>query len=180
MDDLARLLEDARHRVLGQPDDLEVGPDLPQLPRDREVALCVAEADRAGNVERARVAPAHRPLDLPLLRALACAEELAEQQVDLDRVTHVGRVRGSFERDERPARCLGERRAARERRLVVLVAVDYENRAADPRGQFPRLCLVSDLRAQVRRDQGLGHRSRAPTSGRRRSASSNAAPEKSR
>ena len=53
------LLEVARRRVDREPVDLEVGLELPQLARDRQVALHVAEADRARDEQRAALA-AHR------------------------------------------------------------------------------------------------------------------------
>ena len=56
MDALAARLEHLRHRMLGEPVDLEVGMELPELVGDRGVALCVAEADRRGDVERALAA----------------------------------------------------------------------------------------------------------------------------
>ena len=45
-------LEHGRDRMLGQPVDLEVGMELPQLVGDRHVALGVAEPDRGGDVQR--------------------------------------------------------------------------------------------------------------------------------
>ena len=56
VDPLAARLEHRRDRVLRQPVDLEVGMELAQLVRDRRVALCVAEPDRGGDVERAPAA----------------------------------------------------------------------------------------------------------------------------
>ena len=53
MDPLAARFEDRRHRVLGEPVDLEVGVELPELVRDRRVAHRVAQADGRGDVERA-------------------------------------------------------------------------------------------------------------------------------
>ena len=54
MDALALGLEHAGHRVLGEPVDLQVGHERAQLARDRDVAARVAEADRRGDVQRAR------------------------------------------------------------------------------------------------------------------------------
>ena len=51
MDALATGLEDAGHRILRQPVDLEVGVKLAELVGDRDVAPGVAEADRRGDVE---------------------------------------------------------------------------------------------------------------------------------
>ena len=60
MDALARGLEQRRHRVLGEPIDLEAGVELPQLARDREIAPAMAGADRRRQVERALGGPANR------------------------------------------------------------------------------------------------------------------------
>ncbi len=149
-------LEHLRDRVLREPDDLEVRLQLPQLAGDREVTLRVSEPDRAGDVERARMTPSHRPLDRALLRALAFAEKLAQEQIDLDRVAHVRRVCRPFERDERAAGRLRERRAACVRRLLVLVPVDDEHGTADTGGELARLRLVGDPRSLLRGEQDLG------------------------
>ena len=44
-------LEDRGDRMLGEPIDLEVGLERPQLGGDRDVALGVAEPDRGGDVQ---------------------------------------------------------------------------------------------------------------------------------
>ena len=72
MDALAAGRQQARHRVLRQPVDLEVGMELAQLARDGDIAAPVAEADRRGEIEC--------PLGLPVRRGL-CA-----------RVRHRGRA----------------------------------------------------------------------------------------
>ena len=56
VDALALSLEDARHRVLRQPVDLQAVDEVAQLAGDRDVALRVAEPDRRGDVERALAA----------------------------------------------------------------------------------------------------------------------------
>ena len=63
MDGLAVGHQQARHRILRQPVDLEAGMELAQFLRDGDVAAAVAEADRRGEIERAlllssRAAPA--------------------------------------------------------------------------------------------------------------------------
>ena len=45
MNPLTALLEDHRDRVLGQPDDLELGPERPELIGDRDVPLGMSQAD---------------------------------------------------------------------------------------------------------------------------------------
>ena len=55
--DLAALLEELRHRRLGQPLDLEVGPPLAHRVGDGQVAAHVAEPDGRGEVERPRPTP---------------------------------------------------------------------------------------------------------------------------
>ena len=55
--DLAALLEELRHRRLGQPLDLEVGPPLAHRVGDGQVAAHVAEPDGRGEVQRPRPTP---------------------------------------------------------------------------------------------------------------------------
>ena len=66
MDALALRFQHARDRVLGEPVDLEVGVQRPQLAGDRDVAAGMAETDRRADVQRAP--PAVRPLDRGLRR----------------------------------------------------------------------------------------------------------------
>ncbi len=54
VDALAAGFEHRRHGMLGEPVDLEAGPEAAQLVGDRDVAAGVAEADRRGDVERAQ------------------------------------------------------------------------------------------------------------------------------
>ena len=91
MDPLALGLEHRRHRMLREPVDLEVGMELAQLLRDRDVAAGVAEPDRRGDVERAP-APAERPRPRPRLRRRRydLVGELLQQAVHLHRVPRVG------------------------------------------------------------------------------------------
>ncbi len=89
---LARRLEHARHRVLRQPLDVEVGAQPAQFAGDREVALGVAEADRARHVERSRPVARARAHKASLGRLLAAAEEVAQQQVERHRVAEVWSV----------------------------------------------------------------------------------------
>ena len=56
VDPLPLRLEHCRHRVLGEPVDLEVGVQLPQLLGDCDVAPGVPEPDRRRDVERAPTA----------------------------------------------------------------------------------------------------------------------------
>ena len=65
MDALAARLQHPRHRMLGEPVDLEVGMQLAQLVGDRRVALRVPEADRRGDVERALAARLARAPSAP-------------------------------------------------------------------------------------------------------------------
>ena len=64
MDALAAGIEQARHRILRQPVDLQVGVKLAQFAGDGDVAAAVAEADRRGQIERALglLGPARRRL----------------------------------------------------------------------------------------------------------------------
>ena len=86
MDALAAGLEQARHRVLRQPVDLQVGMQLAQLARDGDVAAPVPEADRRGEIERllGLAPPASRRLARARDAELAI-EEVVDQRVALGR-----------------------------------------------------------------------------------------------
>ncbi len=65
-----------RHRVLRQPVHLEIGMELAQLARDREIAPPVAEPDRRGEIERALFpCRARRRPAAPARRGRACDRE---------------------------------------------------------------------------------------------------------
>ena len=119
VDALAGGLERRGHRVLGEPVDLEVGMQVAQLAGDRDVAPGVAEADRRRDVERALAAAAAAR---PAPRRRPRRDEVAQQQVDPDRVARVRAVPGALERDERrrrsPPRAARRRRTAGPRRRV--------------------------------------------------------------
>ena len=53
MNVLAARFENGRHRMLGEPVDLEVGMELAQLVGDGDIALRVPEPDRRRDVESA-------------------------------------------------------------------------------------------------------------------------------
>jgi hypothetical protein len=76
------------------------------------------------------------------------------QKVDLHRVAHVRRVSGPFENDELASRVLREGRTPAHVAEPVLVSMDDEHRAANPRRQFPGILRV-ERRCIVRRDEGL-------------------------
>ena len=105
MDPLAACLEHRGHRMLREPVDLEVGMELPQLVRDRSVALRVTEPDRRRDVERALPT---RPAAHPATRRRRGRDEVAQEQIDLHRIADVREVAASLERHERAAGRLGE------------------------------------------------------------------------
>src|SRR5687768_12701942 len=111
--------------MLGEPVDLEVGLEPPQLVGDRSIALRVAEPDRRGDVERALGA---RLAAHPATRWWRWLHEVAQQQVDLDRVADVGTVPRSLEQDERAACLLGEGDAATRARDRVVRSLDHQDR----------------------------------------------------
>ena len=173
MDPLAARLEHRRHRVLGEPVDLEVGMELAQLVRDRGVALRVAEPDRRGDVERAFAA---RLAANPAARRRRGLDEVAQQQVDLDRVAHVRAVSGAFEDDElaagRAPRARCPRRGAGDRVLAPwITSTGHWTRRAAARARSPRRAgpRAASRRASRRRLERPSRRSP-------RSASSSAAP----
>src|SRR5689334_3630297 len=111
--------------MLREPVDLEVGMQLPQLVDDRKVPLRMPETDRRGQVERT-LAPAWR-------RHPAAAydgrrdpvDELADHQVDPDRVPCGRAVADAFEQHEGAAGQLGELLALLPRTDPVALAVHH-------------------------------------------------------
>ena len=92
MDALAMCLEDLGDRVLGEPVDLQPG-DLPaELGRDCHISAGVTKPDRRRDVERSLgPAAASTPANQPP-RLVDGIDELAQQQIDLDRIPGVRRM----------------------------------------------------------------------------------------
>ena len=132
VDALALALEHPRHRVLGQPVDLQPVDEVAQLARDRDVALGVAEADRRGDVERALAAVGAVHGRVAPRRAV---DELAQREVHLHGLARLRQVAGALDRLEPPAGDLRERLAVGVGRDLVVGAVDHEDRAVHPLGQ---------------------------------------------
>ncbi len=150
--------QDFADRVLGEPVDFEAGMELAQLIGDRHIPLRVAQADWRADVERApRPAPAARPAGHRRRRA----GEVAEQQVERDRVARMRRVPGTVERDQRPVRQLGERGAGGMGPDRVVAAVHDQHRAADPGRELAHRGLVEPWRGDGR-DQSLRRCLQAP------------------
>ena len=150
MDALAGRLEHRGHGVLRQPVDLELRPARAQLADDREVALGVAEADGAGDVERPR----------PLAAARRTArrrrsEELLEQEVHAHGIARLGGVPGAGEPHQASAHGLREEPPALHRDDRVVLAVDHEHRVVDAAAELEELVAVPDPRGVLGRDQGL-------------------------
>ena len=147
MDPLALGLEHRRHRMLREPVDLEVGMQLAQLLRDRDVAAGMPETDRRGDVERAP-APAECPRPRPRLRRRRhdLVRELLEQAVHLHRVPRRRDVPRALEPDERSARELRDCERPLARLAVVQLTVDDEHGAPDACDEIARL-----LRGRERR-----------------------------
>ena len=173
MDPLPTRLEHGGDRVLREPVELEIGVELSELVRDRDVAPRMAEPDRRGDVEGA-LAP--RLAANPAWGGARRGDELAQKEIDRDRVAHVREVPGTFQ--QRRARLRSARQALTPRVSRgdrVLLAVDHEhgapNAAAEARATPPR---ESD---PARRESRRASRrpSRAPSRRRPRSASSSAA-----
>ena len=95
VDALALALQHPRDRVLGQPVDLKVRHQRSQLTRDRHVPLRVAQADRRGDVQRPLAAcPRTGP---GRSRGALGLDEVAQHQVDLDRVARLRAVARALE-----------------------------------------------------------------------------------
>ncbi len=100
VDALALGLEHPGDRVLGEPVDLQVRVQAAQLAGDRHVALRVAEPDRRGDEEGAGTAVG--AVDGGVARRARPPEgvlgEVAQRQVDLDRLAGVREVAGAADR----------------------------------------------------------------------------------
>ena len=105
VDALALRLQHPGDRVLGEPVDLQVRVQAAQLAGDRHVALGVAEPDRRGDIEGAGTAVG--AVDGGVARRAPPPEgvlgEVAQRQVDLDRLAGVREVAGAADHLERPA-----------------------------------------------------------------------------
>ena len=160
VDPLAARLEHRGDGVLREPVDLEVGVELAQLVGDRRVALRVAEADRRGDVERALAA---RLAAHPARRPGRRRDEVAQEQVDLDRVAGVREMARPVENHELAVRELREPGPGFTRSHGVVAAVDHEHRAVDPGREAPRTPSSSvEARCELGRDQRLGVGLEAP------------------
>ena len=159
VDALAARREHRRHRMLGEPVDLQLGMEQAELVRDREVAPRVPEPDGRGDVERA---PAPARAAPPAGGGRRRRDDVAQHQVDPHRIPADRQVAGALEREQLPARGGGERRTLRVRADAVLVALDDEHGAADARGASPRALAGRQLRPAGRVGQRLGRRLEPP------------------
>ena len=88
-------------------------------------------------------------------------DELAQKQIDLDRVAHVRAVTRAFEQHELSAGRLGESDPPARAGDRVVSALDHEHRATDAAAQLARGFLVEPF-PELRRDQGLRRRLEPP------------------
>ena len=159
-----RCAQHGRHRLLGEPLDLEARHLASQLVGDRNVAPGVTEADRRRDEQRSLGAVEHARPRAPGGRPAADAvEQVAQHQVDLHRIAGLGRVARALQPDQ-PAPCqLRHAHAALELDDVVVGAVDDHHRAAQaPQERLDLFCARDARRRTACRDQGLGIRVEAP------------------
>ncbi len=170
VDSLAAIFEDLGDRVLGEPVDLQVGVELPQLGGDGNVAQGMAESDRRGDVQR-------------LLRSAGCThpgarlrswvdhvDELLDQLVDDDGIAKVWAMAAAPDRDDRSPGRSGDGDACRVLAQAVLVAVDDEDGARHLRIEVVWLDRNCTRRRQLRIDQRLDVDLPTPIRSRPRSA----------
>ena len=159
VDPLAVRLEHLGDRVLSEPVDLEIGAEPAQFLGDGDVAAGVAEADRRGDVQRPP-APGQGPR--PAARRRSGADEIAQQQVHLDRVAAGRNVAGAFECHELAAGGRRERRTLRERPDLVPVAMNHERRAPDSCAHRAEVLVAWNADPADRVRQRLGRRLECP------------------
>ncbi len=162
VDSLAAGLQDRGDRVLGEPVDLEVGVEHPQLVRDRHVTLGVSEADGRRDVESAPTA-GNRPGPAPWWRGRS--DEVPEQQVYFDRVAGMGQMARPGEQPELSVGELGEPGTGFPRTHGVVASVDHEDRTFDPRQERTHPLLVLEPGRQLGGDQCLCVRVEPPSDG---------------
>ena len=116
-----------------------------QLAGDRDVALGVAEPDRRGDEEGAGAAVG--AVDGGVARRALAPEgvlgEVAQRQVDLDRLAGVREVTGAADHLEPPVAEAGQRAAVARRGDLVAVAVDHQHRAVQVPRQLAQACARS-------------------------------------
>ena len=137
---LAALGEQLGDRVLGQPVDLQVRLQRPQLVGDRDVAPDVAEPDRRGDVERAAAAvqrpgPRPRPLRRPGARE---SRNSWIEQVAPHRIAEGRQVAAALEGDQPDAEQLGQGDPVRVRDDAVAGRRAPPAPGNAPRGRSPR------------------------------------------
>jgi hypothetical protein len=121
VDPLTTRLEHRRDGVLREPVELEIRVQLHQLVGDRHVALGMPEADRRRD-EQGPLGP--RPAADPPARA-AGSDEVAQQEIHLDRVAGLRDVAGALERHKLSGGRPRELLTAPVRTDRVLVTVDH-------------------------------------------------------
>ncbi len=138
VDSLALGLQHSCDWVLGEPVDLQIWLQFAQLTGDRNVALGVAEADRRGDEQG--TGPAVGSVDGGIARRARPPEgvlgELAQRQVDLDRLARVRQVPGATDDLQPGVGEASQSAAVAERRDLVVVAVDDHHRAVELQRQL--------------------------------------------
>jgi hypothetical protein len=135
MDAFARRRQQPGDRILGQPVDLQVGPQFAQFAGDRDVAPAMAEPDRRGEVEGL----ARPALPRPARRTGSGDADATVEEIDDQRVRPGGKCRvGGRRRRWSPARAgdrgygLGPAGAGCDRRRR-----DQQQRAGDGVHRLP-------------------------------------------
>ena len=138
------------------------GCELSELVRDRDVAPCVAEPDRRGDVEgalapRLAACPASR-------RRRGGTMKSRRRRLTLTGSRTCGAVSGTFQNDELASGLLGKCCATRDRRDRVALAVDHEHGTPNAAAEGARL-LGGQTRPVLCRRQRLAIRLERPPDG---------------
>jgi hypothetical protein len=133
VDGLAAPFEQLGQRVLGEPVDLDVGTQPPQLVGDGYVAAGVTEPDRRGEVEEPFGAAAGpRPPDDRGWSAGDLVEQPREGSVHRDRVLDLGEMAAALDDQEIGTDGRGDDLAVVERDHLVIIAVHHEGGTLNP------------------------------------------------
>ncbi len=155
MDALALRLQHGRHRVLGEPVDLQARDQGPQLACDRDVPAHVAEADGRGDEQRSGPDIGAINRGVPIKGGV---DKLADREVHLNRMPRLRDVVAALNRHELCARRLRQRPGVGVRGHLVLRPADDEHGALHAAGKR-QLVAAGDRRGRFG-EHGQGQRVR--------------------
>src|SRR5712691_3982292 len=139
--------------MLGQPVDLEVGPQAAQFVGDGDVTLSMTKPDGRRDVQCSlATVPGPPPGQSGCRRWL---DEVVQQQVDLHRIAALGAVPTALDGHQPPARHLSQPGTSRVWVDGILIAMNDEHRAMYTLGELLDGLFIHRKRRILGRDQHL-------------------------